>query len=110
VRRWRDFDGNLDSIPADREEAARLARDCPECAGNGLTSRLRDYGPYPARVSCYCHRCEAGRWIEKAHRETCPDIRRRIIDLAHPDCAEIREDRQTLSAVERAGATEAKGG
>jgi hypothetical protein len=63
--------------------------DCPECAGEGITSRYvtmprRNGDEITASVGCYCHRCLAGRWVEQQHRERHPDLRARFLDLQDP--------------------------
>jgi hypothetical protein len=98
---WRQFDEQRDSVPASQEEAASQCRDCPECGGGGLTSRVIQVRPELfAPVSMYCHFCGAGRWLEQEHRVRHPELRKRIWLLWwHP---EWWDEPRSLPAAERA--------
>lgn len=78
--------GGDDSIDAARHASAT----CPDCGGQGLTLRYRRRSLGTAdstgrtvapSITLYCL-CPLGRHIERNHRETCPEIRRRLYDLA----------------------------
>lgn len=81
------------STPGSREEADRASRECEDCGGHGLTVRWRKYSAgtidehgkvRQPQINLYC-RCSLGRWLMANHRETAPEILRRIHDLqAHP--------------------------
>lgn len=74
----------------DRDAAHHASRECDDCRGEGVTLRYRrrsrgtpgrDGRPVQPTVTCYCT-CPMGRWVEKAHRERSPDVRKRHHDLA----------------------------
>jgi hypothetical protein len=61
---------------------------CPECAGEGLTSRWFRFEhrerEVVASIACYC-RCRSGRWLMGKHDGE-KEIKGRIVDLAlRPD-------------------------
>lgn len=65
--------------PDGREAAERASKSCP-CGATGLVTA---WHPAPARgdpaaVAAYCELCPMGRWVEKAHRDKAPDVRRRL--------------------------------
>lgn len=75
-----------------RRRALESSADCAECGGMGLTVRFlerRKTASRPYRVdafTCYCHRCEMGRWVKMCHEKTARDAFAKITDLAHgPD-------------------------
>lgn len=49
----------------DRSTAERLSRDCPECAGGGITIRRfrREGVPGGMTAGVICHQCPMGRWV-----------------------------------------------
>lgn len=61
-------------VPLTREDAERRSRDCPECAGCGLTTRKLSVEHMPRsmvvknrKVSWFCL-CPAGEYLASAHR------------------------------------------
>jgi hypothetical protein len=73
--------------PSTREAAELASKDCYDCGGGGLAVRWRQKSaghPAGPAITLYCT-CPMGRWIERAHRERSPEVRRRMCDLAdHP--------------------------
>jgi hypothetical protein len=75
------------AIDADKDRARLEAKgqsaDCPECGGEGLTTRwaIDDQGRERSHAA-YCHLCPMGRWVEERHRLDAPAVWRRIPDLA----------------------------
>jgi hypothetical protein len=73
--------------PSSREAAELASKDCDDCGGGGLAVRWRQKSAVPGKpptIALYCT-CPMGRWIERAHRERSPEVRRRMCDLAdHP--------------------------
>jgi hypothetical protein len=67
----------------DRDAAFARSWDCPECAGQGLTSREVYSRKFDrrARVGCICHLCPMGRWVARQHQGK----ESRLVDLSdHP--------------------------
>lgn len=66
-----------------REGALVASRDCWDCQGQGLTIRYRHKSGEPGRrtITLYCL-CPYGRFLERSHAASSPDVRRRIYDLA----------------------------
>lgn len=83
----------LGADPNSRESAERASLRCPDCGGQGLTLRWRRLSvgqldstgkPLAPSIVLYCT-CPLGRWFERSHRASSPDVRKRIYDLAeHP--------------------------
>jgi hypothetical protein len=65
-----------------RLEARNQSADCPECGGEGLTTRWKmDENGREWSHGAYCHLCPMGRWVEERHRLDSPAVWRRIPDL-----------------------------
>lgn len=73
-------------------ESIHASRNCPECSGMGMATRFHDDLEHgrPGTFQPYCHRCCRGRFIERAHRERHPDVRRCMRDLAEAQLAWLR--------------------
>lgn len=70
-------------VPATKEEAERLSRDCEDCGGSGQAIRFRHLGR--GVVVLYCL-CAMGRWTEAKHREA---GKRHWHDLADHDSLQL---------------------
>lgn len=88
VSREMNASGKL-AEPDSREAAAAASIGCPDCAGQGLTTRYRHRATGDGKgrnavgfvLSCYCL-CPMGRWIASTHRAKSPELKHGIADLA----------------------------
>lgn len=71
-----------------RQASADASRECPACSGTGLSVAFPPDGR-GGTAPAYCT-CPLGRWIERNHRDQCPDVRRRFVDLADVDSGKSR--------------------
>lgn len=81
-------------VDHDRASAELASRDCPECDGQGITSRDHERAGYGRiTVLYYCHRCPMGRWLKQAHAKDPKGVRLQDL-LDHPELQRHPDDDQ----------------